>query len=258
MMNRVGRVGMAWVVRVTALAAALAIAAVGVFQFAGTVHAAGMYAQGETGYDISWPQCGATYPSQSYSFGIVGVTDGRAFTLNPCLASEYTWAQGGSSATSPVALYMNLNYPSGSTAREGATGPYGSCRKGSACAAQNYGWNAASYAFTQNGAASPVTASMWWLDIETGNTWSKNAALNADVIQGAIAYLQGQGATVGIYSTAYQWKTIAGGYAPVAPNWVAGASAANPAALCSSPLYSGGSVWLTQYVGPTFDTDYSC
>lgn len=220
-------------------------------------HAAGLYPSGAQGYDISWPQCGGAYPATPYAFGIVGVTDGRAFTLNPCRASEYAWAQSASGA-GPLALYMNLNYPVGSTATQGQSGPYGSCKKNSACYAENYGWNAARYAFTQNGSSAPLTASVWWLDIETGNSWSSATSLNADVIQGALAYLGGQGVTAGVYSTPSQWKTIAGVYAPNVPNWSAGALASNPGALCSVPLYTGGVVWLTQYSSGGFDANYSC
>lgn len=220
-------------------------------------YAAGAYTAGEHGYDIAWPQCGATYPATPYAFGIVGATNGKAFTLNPCLPSEYSWAQASANPTQ-TSLYMNLNYPVGSTAAQGQSGPYGKCKKGSACFAQNYGWNAAQYAFTQNGASAPVAASLWWLDIETGNSWSHNTTLNADVIQGAIAYLQQQSVTVGVYSTAAQWKTIAGSYAPALPNWVPGASATNPGGLCATPLYKGGVVWLTQYVSGGLDVDYAC
>lgn len=246
--------------RLTALATlAIAVCAATVLTFIHlkAAYAAGAYSSGETGYDISWPQCGGAYPTAPFAFGIVGVTDGRTFTLNPCLAGEYTWAQSAANA-SQTGLYMNLSYPAGSTATQGQSGPYGHCKKGSACYAQNYGWNAAQYAYTQNGSAAPLQASYWWLDIETGSSWSRTTALNADVIQGAIAYLQARGVTVGVYSTASQWRTIAGSYAPTIPNWVAGASASNPGALCSSPLYANGAVWLTQYVNGGFDTDYSC
>ena len=41
------------------------------------------YPAGSSGYAISWPQCGATYPAEPFGFGIVGVTDGAAFTHNP-------------------------------------------------------------------------------------------------------------------------------------------------------------------------------
>lgn len=244
-------------VTVTAVVCAASVATLAQKHTAYAAYANGPYSAGAQGYDISWPQCGGAYPATPFAFGIVGVTDGRAFTLNPCLASEYLWEQSATSS-SQLSLYMNLNYPAGTSASAGQSGPYGACKKGSACFAENYGWNAAQYAFTQNGARIPLSASTWWLDIETGNSWSRKTALNVDVIQGAIAYLQTQAVTVGIYSTPSEWETIAGSYAPAVPNWVAGASASDPSALCSSPLYTGGSVWLTQYISGNYDVDYSC
>jgi hypothetical protein len=229
-----------------------------------------------SGNDISWPQCGGQFPSGG-SFGIVGVTGGRAFTQNACLAAELQWAGG----TGNASVYMNLNYAAGSSASNGASGPYGSgkhCRSGSACYAENYGWNAAKYALAYAG-ANGVGASTWWLDIETANTWNRSRTLNQAVIQGALDCLLGAGpagntcangeptdvASVGIYSTPSQWSSITGGWVPhdsagtvVTANWVAGASAGNPSQLCGSPLYSGGSVWLTQYVANGFDQDYAC
>ena len=235
----------------------VSVVAVAVMAWRPEVYADSRYTTGEQGHDISWPQCGVAYPATPYAFGIVGVTNGRAFTLNPCLASEFAWALR---ATHPgqLSLYMNLNYPAGSTAHEGQSGPYGACTSNTACYARNYGWNAAQYAYTQNGAFIPYSAAIWWLDIETGNSWSRDTTLNAEVIQGAIDYLQAQRVTVGVYSTSTQWRSIAGSYAPSAPNWVAGASASNPSALCSLPLYKGGVVWLTQYVSGGFDVDYAC
>ena len=241
------------------IAITVCVAIAATFLYWHSAYAAGAYTSGEAGSDISWPQCGKTYPAAPYAFGVVGVTSGRAFNLNSCLASEYAWAQAAT-YPSQLSLYMNLNYPVGSTATEGQSGPYGAnCKKGSVCAAENYGWNAAQYAFTQNNAAAPVSASIWWIDVETGNSWSKNTALNADVVLGAISYLQSKSVTAGVYSTATQWKTIAGTYAPNTPNWVAGASATNPGALCTAPLYKGGVVWLTQYTNSAgFDVDYAC
>ena len=40
-----------------------------------------------TGYDISYPQCGGSYP-RNIAFGIVGVTRGLAFSANPCLVAS--------------------------------------------------------------------------------------------------------------------------------------------------------------------------
>ncbi len=50
---------------------------------------AGAPPSGSTGHDISWPQCESAYSALG-GFGIVGVTDGRAWSANPCLASEYS------------------------------------------------------------------------------------------------------------------------------------------------------------------------
>ena len=39
-----------------------------------------------TGNDISWPQCGGSFPA-GQAFGIVGVNDGLANNENPCLGT---------------------------------------------------------------------------------------------------------------------------------------------------------------------------
>lgn len=255
---------------VSCLGIALLVTLVG-FAHYRTAAAAGAYATNATGYDVSYPQCSSALPPAPFGFGIVGTTGGRAFTANSCLAREYGWAAGGTAET--PSLYMNLNYPVGSTASHGKTGPAGSCAKSNtACYAYNYGYNAASYAVslaTSDGASS----AMWWLDIETGNSWSKTTALNDDVIEGAVDYLQQQaGATVGIYSTAGMWASIAGATfqpgtiplpgtsthvgTPVVANWVPGGSSTSCAGV--APLYPGGSVWLAQYSSSPYDADYSC
>src|SRR5579884_3592913 len=140
-----------------------------------------LYGTGDVGYDISYPNCSTTIQAKasngsSYSFAVVGVTGGKAFTQNSCLATEFSNA-----AVSTKSLYMNLNYPVGTTASNGDTGPAGKCtRADKSCQAYNYGWNAAQnadqYASYQN-----AQASIWWLDIETGNSWSPKTTLNAQV-----------------------------------------------------------------------------
>src|ERR1700724_2252076 len=68
---------------------------------AGQAGAAG-YTSGSTCYDISYPQCGGTYPTGA--FGIVGVNGGYPFVhYNPCLADEYSHAPH-------AALYINTGY----------------------------------------------------------------------------------------------------------------------------------------------------
>ena len=73
------------------------------------------------GYDISWPQCGGTYPAKPYDFGIVGVNDGLSYTTNPCFDSEWAWAGAGGS------VYLNVNSPTGPNTTIDSTGPAGNC-----------------------------------------------------------------------------------------------------------------------------------
>lgn len=243
MKRRMGRIAISMSVAVAAATLALVVS-VAATQSA---WAAGMYPSGATGYDISWPQCGGAYPATPFGFGIVGVADGRAYTQNLCLASEYAWAKNGTSAAPSV--YMNLNY--------GLT--RGTCaKKDKACQAYNYGYGAAQSA-TSYASAQGASATVWWLDIETGNTWSSTTSLNAQVIKGALAYLAAQGLTAGVYSTPYQWGVIAGNYSPGVPNWSAGAPTSNPASYCTTAhAFGGGTVWLTQYTNGTYDGDYVC
>jgi hypothetical protein len=253
------------------LAGVALVALVGFTYFGHNASASSYYGSGTSGYDISYPQCSTASTSWPVAaFGIVGATGGRAFTSNSCLGTEFAWAGSGTPGAAP-SLYMNLNYPVGSTASNGKTGPAGTCSKSnSVCYAYNYGYNAASYAFGLG-----ASSTMWWLDIETGNSWSKTNSLNDQVIEGAVDYIQTHGATAGVYSTASMWRTIAGssfvpGATPgpggltsplvVAANWVPGSSS-----LCGNAgaaLYSSGAVWLAQSTvqvnGATYDADYAC
>jgi hypothetical protein len=83
---------------------------------------------------------------------------------------------------------------------------------------------------------------------------------NAQVIQGALSYLTSTGVTVGIYSTATQWRTIAGTYSPGLPNWVAGAPdlGSAPTFCDASHAFGGGPVWLVQYPAGSYDGIYGC
>src|SRR5438270_3491969 len=75
-------------------------------------------AVGRYGNDISWPQCGGAFPAKA-GFGIIGVTGGRPFTQNPCLAAEWQWALAAKGAP---AYYMNLsNAGAGDPAGYGAS-----------------------------------------------------------------------------------------------------------------------------------------
>lgn len=190
------------------------------------------------GSDISWPQCGGGYPPTP-AFGIVGANDGRPDTANPCLASEARWA----SASKTVEFYMN-------TADPPEVAP---------AQAYQYGFAAAQYAYTYANrwvAAGP--GHMWWLDVETGNSWGSDQGANTEDIAGSIAFFRSKNVEVGVYSTAYQWGLITGGASiPSVPNWVPGASSAARAPAFCQASFSGGPVMMTQFTSQ-FDYDALC
>lgn len=221
----------------------------------------GIFTSGQTGYDISYPQGSISSLPSAFDFLVVGTTNGRAYTDNPYLGTQVALA-----GTKTLSLYMNLNAPVGSTVKGNTSTPE-TCVKGDKlCQARNYGYNAAahSYVYAQNNHAN---STMWWLDIETGNSWSSSQAINDATIQGAINFLNLKGATVGIYSTQSMWNTIAGSsFIPnqtvntngFVPNWIPGASASSPQVACSSTITANGQAWLTQYVSGGLDHDYAC
>ncbi|MDQ1397586.1 MAG: hypothetical protein QOG64_2845 [Acidimicrobiaceae bacterium] len=192
----------------------------------------------QSGYDISWPQCGLNYPAPPYGVAIVGVTGGRPFTTNPCLASQWHWAGAYGSG---AAVYMNV---SGGPAAGGLA----------------YAWGRASALDALGRArAAGVSAPMWWLDVEFGNTWSNDRTANAQTVQGAIDAVRSAGLAVGVYSTALQWSSIVGGYAPGLPVWVAGAPAASAPKWCDgSHGFGGGATWIVQALPATYDADWVC
>jgi hypothetical protein len=218
----------------------------------------GGYTGGSTGRSVFYSSCGSNLPASVGAFALINVTGGRAFYQNPCLVSQFHWAQGAGVQPS---LVMNLNAPAGTTAFKALTGPKGTCVAGDqSCLSYNYGFNAAAAAFA-DATSQGTTATRWWLDIEAGNSWDSSTSANASVIQGAIDALQAQNITVGLYSSAGQWQQIAGAFAPGLPNWVAGASGpADAPGYCSADhAFAGGTVWLAQY--PATDVgnmEYAC
>jgi len=227
------------------------------------------YPPGATGYDVSFAQCGAAYPAGSHTVAIVGVTGGAAFSANPCLASEATWAGPG------LNLYLNVNQPSWTDPSRADTGPQAQCARSDSsasgrCQGYDYGWNDAQYALDL-ASSQGVQATVWWLDVEcpasscswSTSYWSTNLADNAAVIEGAIAALRTAGDVAGVYSTSYQWGAIAGTATPGVPVWYAGWSApASSYCSSSSARFTGGPVWLVQQnpdqTDGVYDPDTAC
>ena len=228
------------------------------------------------GNDISWPQCGKALPS-GQAFGIVGVNDGLANNTNPCLSQELSWAYG-SNATSgqpQVALYVNTANPGHQSALwptnniyHDATiyNPYGTCTgaEDAACAYM-YGYERAYDDANNRGVPYPETF-LWWLDIETVNSWSTtDLVANKADIQGMADYFASLYTHAGLYSTSYQWKQIvgttdAGSSLNGLNSWLPGARSQKAAVSnCSlAPLTAGGRVTLTQYISSNLDYDNSC
>ncbi|HEX6548074.1 MAG TPA: hypothetical protein VF134_04960 [Candidatus Dormibacteraeota bacterium] len=216
------------------------------------VSASGDYMSGHGGSDVSWPQCGRAVDITPDSFSIVGVNNGRPFTMNPCFAGQYAWSKGGHAA--PASVYINLEYGETSDG-------YNRCAAADhGCAAYDFGFLTAQYAYTVANYTShgdSLHASTWWLDVETDNVWNDNTGLNAQVIRGALEYLRSTGHKMGVYSTPHMWGVIAGGYnpGPSVGNWIAGADSTDDYSQCFNPLWPGGQVWVFQYLNYDIDLD---
>lgn len=244
------------------------------------------------GNDVSYPQCGAKLPT-NHAFGIVGVNKGLATTINPCLASQLTWASKAVGGTDQeyVQLYVNTANPGGlgtvswpsnniDTSNNTSPNPHGTCDNSDslACAWQ-YGWNRAAEDVVDRFAPAVAITDLdpdaskyvWWLDVETENTWKTGGTAfdyqsNVAVLEGMTEYFKTHGIRVGLYSTAYQWNQIVGQAVSSdsnlnnLPNWrPGGASLATARDACDArPLTAGGSVILTQYVSKNLDYDYVC
>ena len=243
-----------------------AVATIGLSAFAQSVSAATplpdpYLPSGTTGYDASYPQCGATAPA-GYAFGIVGVNHGRPFTQNTCVGAE-------AGATSAPSLYINTGY-SGAYRKNITTDCKTQSTSLPGTSAQRQAWAIgcseaeSSYNYAKNDGAASVA--MWWLDVETANSWSSSdLTLNQYTINGAaselvtLTTLAGTTLPVGIYSSASYWKAITGtgGFTPTdtQAEW----DAANATCPPSGTLgFTGDAVWLAQSTSGGVDTDTAC
>jgi hypothetical protein len=232
-----------------------------------------------TAYDVSYPQCSGSYPSNPL-FGIVGVNGGLASNTNPCLGDELDWARDAQGQKQPnqpaLSLYIDTANPGAHVADwpSGGTTPlYGSCngQLTNACS-YLYGKQRAVHSYRLVAAldASAAKTAPWWLDVELAASWAGTYQLNVAALQGFVAGLHNAGATgpIGIYSTAAQWHDIAGLSAQTTetafnerlPDWVAGTSAtlAQARQNCRSGGFTGVAPDLAQYRDDPFDADLRC
>ena len=227
------------------------------------------------GNDVSWPQCSGDLPDNP-AFAIVGVNNGLANTTNPCLHQQLDWADDSAGGTGQprLALYVNTANPglrgswwptNNEYGGEVVANPYGTChgQEDAACA-YIYGYAKAFDDAYLRTISEPETY-LWWLDVETGNSWSGDRNANRADLEGMADFFHSIGARVGIYSSARQWGQIVGEVGSASslyslPSWLAAAHTADEAnSMCSAaPLTAGGNVVLTQFVADGFDHNHSC
>ena len=232
-------------------------------------------AQGPTGYDVSYPQCGTQLPT-NVLFGIAGVNDGIVFSANPCLGAQVAWAERYEPA---AILYANTGDPGPALSKHWPTGQTSpqlcdAAQPDSASCSYDYGWNAAADSYRDavnayvslgklaSGATQTPQPNEWWLDVESANSWESSTANNVAALQGEVAYLQSQGVTsVGFYANAGDWGTITGNtraFAALA-SWRAGAGSQSTAqSYCGTTGFTGGAIKYSQYASGGFDADVRC
>ena len=191
------------------------------------------------GYDVSHPQCNKTLPTDG-GFGIVGVTGGRPFSSNKCVGAQLSWAV----TKSGHAVYVNTGFP-------GIGDPVA------------YGTAIANDAVAREHAQVSRGTAVWWLDVESANTWAGTTQQNATVLDAIASRLQQLGARVGIYSTPQMWADIAGAWSPGLPVWYAtGPGTAQSASLACTGTFAGSPTALVQWVQRTkqgeFDHNMIC
>lgn len=217
--------------------------------FAGT---SPTYRAGSTGHDVSYPNCGTAVDRAS--FGVVGVNGGISFSQNPCLAQEASWFVGRAS------LYANTGYPGAVSPRARAhmTWPR-PCRASDLdCLAYDYGYSAGTYS-VRVANSQGLSPAMWWLDVETSNSWTADPIQNRSALQGFHDALRRTGVPVGVYSTTAQWGAITGGWKNGWPTWGATVvrTARQAASFCTGHRFTGGPTYLIQYAGKA-DLNYAC
>lgn len=202
--------------------------------------------------DVSWPNCGAR-PARHFASGVVGVNGGLDFHPNPCLAEEAAWFDH-------YEVYLNTGYPGDGRGRKFAAAPRACAARASRCLAYNYGFNAALYSIRYANLQN-VHPTMWWLDVETVNSWSDDFLVNRQFINGAVAALRQTvwPATVGIYSSSEQWRDIVGPWQNRLPAWLATGALHRSEAVgaCHNKSFTGGHIWLSQYTNG-LDENVAC
>lgn len=245
--------------------------AVAVTAILGLATAGAAATSSDPGYDISWPQCsradggyGLPLPPTDAPMVVIGLTAGRPFTVNPCLAEQVGWARRYGV---PTSAYLMAGYPT--TAQLDAHGTRGPWTGTSPAARlRNTGYAEALDArdrLAANGLG--FTPSMIWVDVESrvAQPWQSGSATarahNRWVIEGIMRALDDHDIRYGIYANTDAWRTITGPWAlPGVPFWgtVGQRGAAAAAAACTAPSLSSGELLMVQWTDTVRDYDVRC
>jgi hypothetical protein len=232
-------------------------------------------AAGVRGADISWPNCpkgmgvpgrrtlGLPLPTAKARFFVIGLTNGRAFTRNPCLAWHLKVAEDRGVHAS---AYTMLSYPNAAERRtHGWSGPFGTATYADRIA--NVGYAQAAFALDAM-AAAKFASPFVWIDVEprAERRWSRNLANNQALIRGALRAAADRGIGSGIYTYALAWRQIAGEMVVDVPLWAPGHSRARTfaakkrqsAASCAREGFTGGPLVMTQWVWRDRDHNITC
>jgi hypothetical protein len=221
------------------------------------------------GRDIGWPQCpqdvgfrgrnglGQPLPDPGVKFVIVGLTNGRAFTPNPCLDLHLDWVRSHHVYAS---AYAFATYPTRAQLRRYRhSGPYDGGRFLGALA--NAGHAAARYnirVMQRHGFTTPHV----WLDLEPSSSrpWSGRRTWNGAVVRGWVRAYQEAGYGVGFYSTTSLWEHIVGGLRFGLPEWRTAGPVSSREALgrCGEQGFQGGQAVISQWWTTHRDLDRLC
>ncbi len=219
----------------------------------GIASAATLYPPGSTGIDVSWPNCAVQIPT-SASFGIVGVTERTVYSAtNPCLAAEAAHFR------KTLSLYANSGWNDHSP-HLNPSSPKACPGEDADCLAYNYGYNAGLAAYDA-AAAAGLSSGMWWLDVESDNTWNDDAIQNRNSLQGEHDALTARGATtVGVYSTTSTWQSITDDWQNSWPNWIGSddPASAQGRQACTGHQFTGGPTLVVQSDLHRMDRDIAC
>jgi hypothetical protein len=222
------------------------------------------------GGDVSWPQCprgmgipekrslGLPMPLPQAKFVILGLTNGPAFTPNPCLADQVRWV---AERELMAAAYAVTSYPDAATLRRfGDEGPYdGSSSLG---ALRNVGYQQALYNLATMQAAGLRTPVLW-IDVEPVPVfeWSDDEVANAAVVEGAARGYTDSGFQIGAYSTQYLWEAVVGDLSLGIPEWRAAGQTSRQEALSrcgEDAMFQGGEGVIAQWVEAQRDLNVTC